>query len=282
MGIMRIERRGEHFLGVHESLVSKQLFDEVQAVLDLRGNRATLRRHSFLFRRVFKCSTCGRSLYGETKKGKTYYRCHSKTCHGVCLREEALEDAVREKLSSLCFTSEHDRELALILSHSTSVWRERATQERKRIFLALAQVESRLMRLTDAFIDGALEKEIFERRKVGLLQEQRGLLDQRSALTEDGEKLAGERLRDVCELAGSALLSYEVANPAEKRDLVTELISNGTVNVKNAVAELSKRYKVIAEWLSLALGDPQQEHSRTRDMLIARFLEAEESMQEDS
>jgi hypothetical protein len=75
---------------------------------------------------------------------------------------------------------------------------------------------------------------------------------------------AGERLRTVCELAKSALLSYEVADPAEKRDLVTELISNGTVNVKHVVAELSKRYKVIADWLSLALGDPQREDSRTR------------------
>lgn len=285
MGIMRIEKRGEHFLGVHEALVSKQLFDQVQAVLDMRGNRATLRRHAFLFRRIFKCASCGHSLYGETKKGKTYYRCHSKSCRGVCVREEILDSAVGEKLSSLRFTPEHDREFALILSHSTSIWRERASRERKRIALALAQVESRLMRLTDAFIDGALEKEIFERRKVGLLGEQCGLLDQKTALTKNGEKLAGERLRDVCELARSALLSYEVANPAEKRDLVTELFSNGTVRVKNVVVELSKRYKVIAEWLSLALGDPQREDSRTRTgepSLIAKFLEAEESMREDS
>jgi site-specific DNA recombinase len=274
MGIMRIERRGEHFLGVHEPIVSKQLFDQVQAVLDKRGNRATLRRHSFLFRRVFKCATCGHSLYGETKKGKTYYRCHSKSCRGVCVREEALDCAVRETLSLLRFTPEKERELTLILSHSTSDWQERAKRERERIPLALAQVESRLMRLTDAFIDGALEKEIFEKRKVGLLHEQRALIDQKAALSEGGEKLAGERLRDVCELAKSALLSYQLGDPEEKRDLVTELISNGAVKVKEVVAELSERYKVIAEWLSLALGDPQREDYRTGEKLIAELLES--------
>jgi site-specific DNA recombinase len=36
MGIMRIEKRGEHFPGIHEPLVSKRLFDEVEAVLDGR------------------------------------------------------------------------------------------------------------------------------------------------------------------------------------------------------------------------------------------------------
>jgi site-specific DNA recombinase len=280
VGIMRIEKRGEHYLGVHEPLISKQLFDEVQAVLSSRGNRVAIRRHSFLFRRLFTCATCGHSLYGETKKGKVYYRCHSKTCRGTCLREETLDRAVREKLSLLRFRAEHEEEVSLILAHSTAAWKEHAKRERERIALALGQVESRLMRLTDAFLDGTIEKEIFERRKLGLLEEQRSLLDQKTALKDDAEKPATKRLSDFFELAKSALLSYGVATPEEKRLLVAELVSNCTVMQKHVVVELSKRYQVIADWLSLAYSDPQREDSRSganAQSMIAKLLELEDN-----
>jgi DNA invertase Pin-like site-specific DNA recombinase len=280
MGIMRIERRGEHFLGVHELLVTKKLFDQVQGVLNLRGNRATLRRHDFLFRRTFTCATCGHTLYGERQKGRVYYRCHSKTCNGVSVREKTLDDAVREQLSLLRFPPEKERELALLLAHHRGSVEEIAKNERERVALALGQVETRLMRLTDAFIDGNLEKDIFERRKEGLLREQRGLLDQKAKAGEDGKRFALDRLRKFLELAKNALLSYEMGNTEEKRDLVRTTLSNCTVSGKNVVVELSKCYQVIAHWLSLAYGGLQREDFRPGVNLPDRPSEGAEGFME--
>ena len=161
IGLIRIEKRREHFIGVHEPLVSKQLFDEVQAVLSGRGNRATIRRHPFLFRRLFTCGTCGRILSGEVQKERIYYRCHAKSCRGVCVREEEIVRAVRKSLSSLTFGDEHEDALRLALSHSTASSLETARRQRERTRLALAQVESRLIRLTDAYIDGTLDRTSF-------------------------------------------------------------------------------------------------------------------------
>jgi site-specific DNA recombinase len=272
MGLIRIEKRGEHFLGVHKSLVSKQLFDEVQTILSGRGNRTTVLRHPFLFRRLFLCGTCGRTLSGEVQKGIVYYRCHTRSCPGVCVREEEMDRAVREALASLTFGDEHEGALQLAISHCTASAFETARGERERTRLALAQVESRLTRLTDAYIDGTLEKELFEGRQASLLSEKRNLQEQHAALAEPKPERAIERVRRLLELAKSALLSYNLGTLDEKRALVSELISNRTVSMKDVVVELSDCFKRVATWLSVAYSGLEREDFRTAEELVAKLL----------
>jgi site-specific DNA recombinase len=83
MGLIRLRRTGETFLGSHPPLISKSLFDRVQKILEGRFNTRT-QKHDFLLRRLFTCKLCGYSLIGEMQKGHVYYRCHSKDCpHGL-------------------------------------------------------------------------------------------------------------------------------------------------------------------------------------------------------
>jgi len=275
IGIMRIEKRREHFIGVHEPLVTKQLFDAVQAVLSGRGNRATVRRYQFLFRRLFTCGTCRRTLSGEVQKGRVYYRCHSKSCRGTCVREEEMDRAIRESLSLLTFGDEHEAALRFALAHCTASSHETARNERERTKLALAQVESRLTRLTDAYIDGSLEKELFEGHKASLLGEKRNLQVKQAALAEERPQRAIERVRKLLELAKSALLSYEMGTLDERRSLVAELFSNCMISAQNIVVELSKHFQGVATWLSVASGGLQREDFRSAELLIAELLELE-------
>lgn len=82
IGVMRIRRTGERFPGVHARLVPLSTFERVQAVLDGRSF-THVQKHRFLFRRLFACNTCGRSLIGSLQKGRVYYRCHTKACPGT-------------------------------------------------------------------------------------------------------------------------------------------------------------------------------------------------------
>lgn len=79
MGLIRIYKTNEMFEGKHEPLVSKKLFDRVQAIMTGRAYPSTT-KHRFVFRRLVKCSRCGKSLTGETRKGHIYYRCHDRAC----------------------------------------------------------------------------------------------------------------------------------------------------------------------------------------------------------
>src|SRR5215218_8873991 len=100
VGLIRIKRRKEIYDGAHEPLISRLLFDRVQAVLDGKLS-ARPEKHDFLFRRTLRCKICGYGLIGEMKKGYTYYRCHTKTCPTTNVREEVVEESLKPFLVAL-------------------------------------------------------------------------------------------------------------------------------------------------------------------------------------
>lgn len=79
IGVMRIKKSGQDFSGNHVSLVRRELFERVQALLSGKTVDRVV-RHSFLFSRLVRCASCHYSLIGERRKGHTYYRCPSLEC----------------------------------------------------------------------------------------------------------------------------------------------------------------------------------------------------------
>jgi site-specific DNA recombinase len=78
---------GKTYVGKHQPLVSRELFDHVQTVLKMRRpNKKT--KHHFMYRRRLQCSSCRRCLIGEKQKNYIYYRCGK--CRGVCVREDRI------------------------------------------------------------------------------------------------------------------------------------------------------------------------------------------------
>jgi len=67
-GLIRLGSTGEIFPGKHEPLISKSLFDRVQAIL--RGKvAAKTQSHDFVFSKMLPCESCHYALYGELQKG---------------------------------------------------------------------------------------------------------------------------------------------------------------------------------------------------------------------
>ena len=64
MGLIRVKRTNETYQGVHQPLISKNVFDRVQDVLHGRLNTRALKR-DFLFRRRLNCGHCRIRLVGE-------------------------------------------------------------------------------------------------------------------------------------------------------------------------------------------------------------------------
>ena len=74
--------------------------------------------------------------------------------------------------------------------------------------LRLDQIKDRLNRLTDAFLDGAIDKTTFGERKNGLLIEQKTVEENLATLTRNASR-GMDRLEKFLELAGGASLSHE-------------------------------------------------------------------------
>jgi len=128
--------------------------------------------------------------------------------------------------------------------------------------LQLAGCETRLTRLTDAMIDGLIEKELFESRKSAVLLRRRELLDQLEQVGSGSSK--ADRVMELLELADSAYVCYQSGLPSEKRALIAATISNFIGNGKTPAITLKSPFQEFSEWRNSMDGDPYRDRPRTR------------------
>lgn len=271
IGLIRIKRTGETYPGAHLPLISKSLFDRVQAILNGRVN-ARLVRHDFLFRRLLRCKACGYTVTGELQKGHVYYRCHFRGCFRASVREDEIEEKVLRALLPLRLNA---MERVYIKQRTASLqdeWERAETTERESLALRIGQIQDRLRRLMDAFIDGAIERELFEERKASLLLERKDL-EERLARLQENSGAGAQRLSDFFELADRAYYHYKMGIPEEKRELLRITTSNRALEGKNVEITLSKPFFLVAERPKITCGAPHRKRLRTLDVLLRKLVD---------
>jgi site-specific DNA recombinase len=204
VGVIRVKTTNETFVGVHEPLVSRHVFERVGQIIRGKTNTVTS-LHDFLYRRRLKCKTCGYSLIGERQRGHVYYRCQTKSCPTNCIREEAVDEAVLSQFSRLQFSEE---ERTVFRPMITSMGTSKAEEQGKLITalrLNISQLTERINRLMDAYLDRLLDKESFEERTSALLMERAGL-EQRLAEWQSGHRNPVDELLCFLERADGACL----------------------------------------------------------------------------
>jgi DNA invertase Pin-like site-specific DNA recombinase len=271
-GLIQIWKTGETFSGAHEPIVPMALFSRVRDTLTGKVNRR-INKFSFLFRQLFTCTYCRRCLIGEQQKGHIYYRCHAKGCPSRTVREESLSLALLRHFRRLEYSQEEKDYFRAKVLKMKQGWQSQQEAVVTRLKLTLAQTEQRLSRLTDAYLDQAIDKQLFEERKTTLLEERRSVHDQIEHLTAGGRGLP-DQLADLVELAGNAYLLYRFGVPEEKRDLVKTMSSNRTLNEKMLTITLDLPFQLIADRFSEPRGGPSRDTGRTWDALLNKLLEA--------
>ena len=270
MGLIRIRTTGEVFKGVHKPLISTDLFNAVQRVLDGKSN-ARIIQHDFLFRRLFSCQFCGYSLIGERQKQYVYYRCHTSDCRTKSVRETEIDGAIKALLNPLSFLSEHKAEITEEIERFRSRTREQNELFVHTLTLRLEKSRSKTDRLVDAFLDGRITQSIFERKKEELLIEERSLEDELSAVQAKPDYVI-DKAASFLETASSALSTYESCDYEETREMLDIVTSNRQVAEKNVLVELDLPFVDIAKQAELASSDPFRNRPRTFRDLVARVV----------
>lgn len=181
---------GEIYEGTHEAIISKQLFDEAQAVLKSRykwsRNHAPVRPKPFLG--LLHCATCGGAITAEVQKGHTYYRCTKKSrsttlwCLQPYIREEDLDKEISDLLKPYSLRADWADEM---LERVKNEKRENAQSARlladqKRA--EIAKLNFRLQTMLDSFLDGIIDRESFVAEKSKAMSQRKSLEEQSVAL----------------------------------------------------------------------------------------------------
>lgn len=226
----------------------------------------------FSYRRRLTCKNCEYSMIGETAKGHVYYRCHTASCPTHSLREEIVECAVVAEFSRLSLSPGERRYLQQEIQRMRGDAAGQRQETVSALNLRLSQVDDRIGRLTDAYIDRLIEQELFEARKKTLLSER---LDLQSQITgwQDGKRAASDELAKFIERADGACLAYKNGTVEEKRDLLDALTSNRFIDGKTPTIMLSSPFRAIAERPNSAGGGARRAIHLTWKPLLSRLTD---------
>lgn len=261
MGLIHIGKTNETFAGNHTPLVSKVMFDRVQAILAGR-QYPRIEKHTFLFRRLVKCHQCGKSVTGETRKGHTYYRCHDRACPNVCVTEQQIDDHVAAQLQWLSFDERDIRDLRDLFEEQFVKLATSKAERHGHVERDIALLDQRLVRLTDMLIDETIDKATYDERKADILGKRQAL---RERLGSDPELTYWHKIAEKFGQAETAYLSYISANNAEKRDMVKLVSSDFSIQSKQPVLSMFFPFDEIRNWSISTYGAPHQGAVRTFD-----------------
>ena len=253
-GIIRLKTSGETFRGVHQPLISLSMYEHVQNVL--KGKlvfRAV--SHDLAYRRQFTCALCNSALIGERQKGHVYYRCHTKSCATTGIREERIEEEVLSLFRCIELSSEEVLEAKSYLAERGGDNQTTRADTEASLSLAVANAKSRLSRLTDAFIDGNIEKPMFEERRAALVADMARMEDSLAHVEEHQAQKRDDVVRTL-ELAENLVLGYEMAVPAIKRQILEATTSNRQLSGKELEIRLQNPFEQLANRASFHLGAP--------------------------
>ena len=179
VGIMKWA--GEYYEGNHKQFISRKLFDAVQKQID-KNLKPQYKRKQFYFCGLIKCRECGASITAEihtnhyknsTTQSFTYYRCTKKLgpCSQKYISEENLEGEFRKIISSVGLPEKYRSEWYRLLEEDERQENISSSKNSGRLELELAQIDEKLNKLLDGYLEGVIDSEIYKTKKNELFEE---------------------------------------------------------------------------------------------------------------
>jgi site-specific DNA recombinase len=242
--------------GTHEPLISRNLFDQVQAVFQ-GHNQPKYKKREFAFGGLLQCAYDDCTVTAEIKKGRyIYYHCtgYRGKCALPYLREEELGNKLGQILKDIHIPDNILAQLQQSLLHDKSRAEALGQTESERLRNRLVQVRRRIEQAYLDKLDGKITEAFWEERSTEWQQE-----EQQIQLALDGlERQSPERLLDgvrILELANKAYFLYLKQPPAEKAKLLRIVLSNCKIDAANVEPTYRKPFDLIfqrvkkEEWL---------------------------------
>ena len=223
IGLMKF--KGEVFEANHEPLISKKLFDRCQEVMVKRGKKKDIRKHYFAFLGLLKCASCSCAITAEIQKGHHYYHCTKKK--GPCrekhyLREEALTEQITSFLQKVSLSSQDTEKVLAELDKDEGRAKEEAKTTVQNLKVELAETETKLEKLLDAYLGEIISAEDYKARKEKLMTRKVELAEK----IRDFEQKGLTWLEPAREFVLSLNQAANLVETANKEEMTTFLKNN--------------------------------------------------------
>ncbi len=201
--------------GLHEPIISQELFDAVQDALDGKAPTPVVRKKlndDFPLRGFVRCASCDKKLTAGWVKGRpkeryARYWCANKQCAvKVGASRDQIENAFLGILGMMVPTQELLNRLPEIAKNYWARRLERITNERRRLSTVLTDVKTLNQRILLQKVNGELSAEDFAMLKDTVTQQRTDAETQLTALdaeTSTMETLIQETQNNIVDLVGA-------------------------------------------------------------------------------
>lgn len=214
--------KGKLYNGKHEPLISRELFNTCQDIMNSNNQNASRKRkHNFLLRGfIYDADTKDRFWAEQHKKpnGNTYtYYFNKNNKKGTYVSTEELEKQVEKWFGKVMMTEEYANDLREEAKKVLSNLRA-TNDEEKRLFInQKTAIQQKIQRVEDNLLDGTISKERFQAIVDRLDNELLEVQEQIDKVTKDYSK-GFERIERLIDMARNIQQTYVEASPEMKRE----------------------------------------------------------------
>jgi DNA invertase Pin-like site-specific DNA recombinase len=218
---------GATYQGNHEPLISTEVWDRVQRILNERKEHQTKGvRREFPFTGIVRCGHCGLSMVAELKKGRyVYYHCtgHRGKCPEPYTRQETLVNEFAGTLGELVVPQEVVDWLAQEVTSTDQTQQAARAATIKRWEAELGRLQHRLNTLYEDRLDGRITKTFYD-EKSKAIQEQVAEVERKLTATRTAELPPLTTALDILRLTSNACHAFREQPEPEQRKLLTMMI----------------------------------------------------------
>ena len=242
---------GEVFEGKHTPIVSKKLFDTVQAVFEKRRHkRVSKTNEPKPLCGLLRCGSCNMMVTGEsqTKRQKngnvhhyTYYHCTKKCkntprCPEPHIREELLDAQLTELLREYAMPKTWADRLHELMYKDQVNEQSRNQAQTAGLQANITQLSAKLQRLLESYLDQDIDREMYTNKKADIMSQKKSSEEKLSKLTL-GQNLWLEPMKKWLETAVSICKIANGTNLEAKKLLCLEIFGSNLI-LENKKARL--------------------------------------------
>ncbi len=247
------EYKGELHEGIHEPIISKQLFDKAQEVMEDRGKPRKDTDYDWAFLGMFTCGECGRSITAEqhTKKSGLvfrYYRCTKKgtDCEQKYIRDKNLIKQLNQICQKVALPDDWLGPVLNKLDKEEKEISQSSASFTQNLEEKIERTNEKLSKVLDLHLDGVLTLEEYKQKKNQLVEKKADLKQKIKDFGRKGNYWL-EPMRNFILQAHQAKNIAETENLKKKRSFLQKIGSNW--QLKDKIVEFSpqNQWKLVAD-----------------------------------
>lgn len=244
----------------HEPLISKELFDRVQSLLNRSLNQPQLQKHLPVFKAKMQCSKCGGSVTWETHKGFWYGHCNGymragmkKKCEGrsIFLRQDKVEELMFPLFDNAA--PSNGRVLGILQealkeSHADEI--ARFNGKLSELTMTIERSQRRLETIYEDKLDGKISAETYAGLAKRYTEEKEAATGEITRLNRGNKRYyeAGYAIHELASRASEIYRSKKATNE-DRRMLLSYVFSNIAVNGEDTNFSYTSAFDFLVNWV---------------------------------